>query len=79
MNKPKYTQFAVGWLKEKKDGNQYISAKANGKLQKVKLLLQTEDGNTVPVDSFAVFFNSEKPSEKAPDVQFVFSSDSNNQ
>lgn len=72
MSNNKNVQFAAGWLKtSKKDGSQYISGSANGKLQKVKLLLQDESGNVTPVDKFSVFFNTEKPSENAPDVRFV--------
>ena len=72
MNKPKSIQFAAGWLNQTKDGNQYIACKANGQKAKVKLMVQTEDGETIQVNSFAVFFNGEKQNEKAPDVQFVF-------
>lgn len=72
MSQSKSKQIGVGWLKETKAGKQYISARANGKLQKIKLLAEMEDGSTVPVNSFAVLFNEEKPSENAPDVRFVF-------
>ena len=75
QGKRKYNQFAVGWLKDKEDGTQYISASANGKLQKIKLIAQLEDGTSTPINSFAVFFNKEKANEKAPDVQFVFSTE----
>ena len=68
----KYVNFAVGWMKTSKAGKQYISAAANGERQKVKLLVQLEDGTQVPVNSFFVSFAESKPSEKAPDVQFTF-------
>lgn len=68
----KFVNFAVGWLKQNKDGKQIISAAANGERQKVKLLVQLEDGTQVPVNNFFVKFNETKPSEKAPDVQFTF-------
>jgi len=72
QNNNNYVNFAVGWLKTSKAGKQYISAAANGERQKVKLLVQLEDGSTVPVNSFFVSFADSKPSEKAPDVQFTF-------
>lgn len=68
----KSAQIGVGWLKNTRDGRQFISARSNGASQKVKLFAQMEDGSTVPVNTFAVFFNEQKPNEKAPDVQFVF-------
>lgn len=66
-----YHTFASGWLKDGKNG-QYISAAANGPKSKVKLFAQLEDGSTVPLDSFAVFFATEKDNEKSPDARFVF-------
>lgn len=69
--KKEYLTFAAGWLKDGKSG-QYISATANGKLAKVKLLAQLEDGSTIPLNSFAVFFATEKDNEKSPDARFVF-------
>lgn len=68
----KYVNFAVGWLKQNKAGKQIISGAANGDRQKVKLLVQLEDGTQVAVNNFFVSFNETKPSEKAPDVQFTF-------
>lgn len=69
--KKQYLTFAAGWLKDGKNG-QYISATANGKQAKVKLLAQLEDGSTISLDSFAVFFATEKDNEKSPDARFVF-------
>jgi hypothetical protein len=69
--KKEYLTFAAGWLKDGKNG-QYISATANGKQAKVKLLAQLEDGSTVSLNSFAVFFATEKDNEKSPDARFVF-------
>jgi len=66
-----YYTFASGWLKDGKNG-QYISATANGAKSKVKLFAQLEDGSTVPLNSFAVFFATEKDNEKSPDARFVF-------
>lgn len=68
----KFVNFAVGWLKTNKAGKQIISGAANGERQKVKLLVQLEDGTQVAVNNFFVSFNETKPSEKAPDVQFTF-------
>lgn len=68
----KYVNFAVGWLKQNKAGKQIISGAANGERQKVKLIVELEDGTQVPVNNFFVSFNETKPSEKAPDVQFTF-------
>lgn len=71
QQKKQYLTFASGWLKDGKNG-QYISATANGAKAKVKLLAQLEDGSTVAINSFAVFFASEKDNEKSPDARFVF-------
>jgi len=73
FQKKTYNTFASGWLKESEKG-QYISATANGEKAKIKLFAQLEDGTTVPINNFAVFFNSEKENEKAPDARFVFTS-----
>jgi hypothetical protein len=71
QGKRNYHTIASGWLKQGKKG-EYISAAVNNK---VKLTLQTEDGQTVAITNFAVFFQDEKSSEKAPDVRFVFSTE----
>lgn len=75
MSSKKYHQFAVGWLKKSKDGGEYVSASANGKTMKVKLLAQLENGETVEVSSFAMFFNKNKNKESHPDVQFSFTTE----
>ena len=69
----KSIRFGVGWMKQTAKGVEYISAVAGGKKdQPLKLLIQDDDGNQVEVENFAVFFNEEKKTEKAPDVNFVF-------
>lgn len=75
MNNKKYYQIAVGWLKQGKDGSEYVSASANGKSTKVKLLAQLENGQTVEVNSFAMFFNKNKKKDSHPDVQFSFTTE----
>lgn len=67
----KYVNFAVGWIKQTKAGKQIISGAASGERQKVKLQVVLEDGTVVPVNNFFVSFAENKPSEKAPDVQFT--------
>ena len=69
--KKNYVTIASGWLKQGKKG-EYISAAVNNKL---KMTIQTEEGQTLAVTNFAVFFQDEKSSEKAPDVRFVFTSE----
>ncbi|HEY8365684.1 MAG TPA: hypothetical protein VIL57_00925 [Bacteroidia bacterium] len=72
----KYHNLAVGWVRQGKDGKDYISAAANGEKAKVKLFAQLEDGTQVSVDSFFVKFKEDKKSERAPDVDFIFSTES---
>jgi hypothetical protein len=77
----KYNEFAVGWLKENKNKGQYVAAivsKGNPKTGKpgvAKISVEYENGEVAEISNFAVFFNENKKSEKAPDVQFVFSTD----
>jgi hypothetical protein len=66
----KYHEFAVGWLNQN-DKGQYISGKANTERQKVKLLLQLEDGTQIEPTSFFVNISTEKKNEKAPDAKFT--------
>ena len=69
----KSVKFGVGWLKQSAKGDEYISAVAGGnKNAPVKLILQDENGNQQEVANFAVFFNEDKKTPKAPDVSFVF-------
>jgi len=71
MTNKKYVTIASGWLKNGKKG-EYISASVNNKL---KMSIETEDGQKLAVTNFAVFFQEEKTSEKAPDVRFVFTTE----
>lgn len=76
MAKSNMVEFAIGWLQKTKNGDEYVSASASkGNPAKgkpgYKLLIQTEDGRTLPVEKFAMFFNENKTSEKSPDVRFV--------
>jgi len=71
----KFTQFAAGWLRNQKDGTEYVSAAANGERNKVKLLVELENGEQVPVNNFVMFFNQRKTKENHPDVQFYFSNE----
>ena len=68
----KSKQFASGWVRQKKDGGEYIAAKADATRTKCRLILEDENGNQQEVVNFAVFFQ-EKTKEKAPDVSFVVS------
>ena len=70
----KYHQFASGWLKTSPKG-QYISGVANGEKAKIKLFVELENGETVPVNSFAVFFAETKEHDKQPDARFVFTTE----
>ena len=77
QSETKTVEFGVGWLNEKKDGTQYISARSSGERQAVKLLVEdVNTGEQVTVSSFAVFFNNNKTNEKAPDVSFRFTPES---
>lgn len=69
--KKTWINFAAGWLKQRKDGSgEFVSAVANGEKSKVQLQLVLEDGNVLPLNNFVMSFNTEKRSEKSPDVRF---------
>jgi hypothetical protein len=77
----KYTEFAVGWLKQSAKKGEYVSAvlakgnQKNGKPGVAKITVELENGETAEITGFAMFFNENKKSDKAPDVQFVFSTE----
>lgn len=77
----KYTEFAVGWLKQSDKKGEYVSAVlAKGNPAKnrpgiKKLTLELDNGQVSEVTNFAMFFNEKKLSDKAPDVQFVFTTE----
>lgn len=71
----KYHEIAVGWIKQGTKG-EFVSASANGKNSKVKLFVELEGGETLPVNSFAMFQNERKEKETHPDVKFVFTTES---
>lgn len=77
----KYNELAVGWLKQSKNKGEYVSAviaKGNPKTGKPgvsKITVEMDNGETHELSGFAMFFNENKKSEKAPDVQFVFSTE----
>lgn len=77
----KYNEMAVGWLKQSDKRGEYVSAvvaKGNPKSGKPgvsKITVEMDNGEVHEINGFAMFFNENKKSEKAPDVQFVFSSE----
>lgn len=77
----RYVEFSVGWLKQSKNRGEYVSAmvsKGNPKTGKpgvAKITVELDNGEVAEITGFAMFFNENKKSEKAPDVQFVFSID----
>ena len=77
----KYNEFAVGWLKQSQNKGEYVSAimaKGNpktGKAGVAKITVTMDNGEVNEITGFAMFFNESKKSEKAPDVQFVFSTE----
>lgn len=70
MMNNKRVNFAVGWVRNTKDGSQFISCVANGERQKARLKLELEDGTEVYPENFFVNFTENKTNEKAPDVNF---------
>lgn len=81
-NKRKFHNFAIGWLRQKtsKDGStqeDYVSAvpvQANVKMNRpgVKIIARMDNGEEVEIENFVMYFNGNKQNEKAPDVQFFF-------
>lgn len=77
----KYNEFAVGWLKQSQNKGEYVSATIakgnpkNGKPGVAKIVVEMDNGDVTEITGFAMFFNENKKSEKAPDVQFVFSTE----
>jgi hypothetical protein len=77
----KYHEIAVGWLKQSAAKGEYVSAvtaKGNpksGKPSVSKFTVEFDNGEKLDITNFAMFFNENKKSEKAPDVQFVITTD----
>lgn len=77
----KFNEFAVGWLKQSKNKGEYVSAilakgnPKNGKPGVAKITVEMDNGEVSEIKGFAMFFNETKKSDKAPDVQFVFSTE----
>jgi len=73
----KYHEIAVGWLNQSEKKGEYVSAVVakgndkNGKPGVSKFTVEFDNGEKLEVTNFAMFFNENKKSEKAPDVQFV--------
>lgn len=73
----KYYEIAVGWLRQSEKRGEYVSAiaaKGNPKTNKPsvsKITISYDNGESIDITSFAMFFNENKKHEKAPDVQFV--------
>lgn len=71
-----YFNFGVGWVRQNQKGEDYISCKANDKANdkgNVKLQAVDENGGVVDIDSFVVFYNTNKEKDSHPDVRFTFS------
>lgn len=77
----RYNEMAVGWLKQSEKRGEYVSAvvaKGNPKTGKPgvsKITVEMDNGQTHDISGFAMFFNDNKKSDKAPDVQFVFTTE----
>lgn len=77
----KFNEFAVGWLKKSEKKGEYVSAilakgnPKNGKPGVSKITVEMDNGEVAEIKGFAMFFNETKKSDKAPDVQFVFSTE----
>lgn len=76
-----FNNIAIGWIKQRtnKQGavEDYVSAVpvlANAKMNQkgVKLIAKYDDGSEQEISNFLMNFNTNKKSEKAPDVQFFF-------
>lgn len=74
----KFTEFGVGWLKQSDKKGEFVSAvlakgnPARNKPGVKKLTIEMDDGTVSEVTNFQMYFNENKQSEKAPDVQFIF-------
>lgn len=77
----RYNELAVGWLKQSQTKGEYVSAVVakgnpkNGKPGVSKITVQMDNGEVHEINGFAMFFNENKKSDKAPDVQFVFTTE----
>jgi hypothetical protein len=73
MKNNKYVKIADGWIRKTKAGDDMVSASTQGNYVKTKLFVELEDGTTVPVKSFAMFYNMNKKKDTHPDVEFTIS------
>lgn len=68
-----YITIGAGWLRQGKDGSEYISCVAGDKRNNTKLYAEV-NGVMTPVESFALFFQDKDESHpKSPDLRVVFS------
>lgn len=77
MATKQYFNIGAGWTKSY-NGKDYISCRANSEANEkgnVRLQAVNQNGETVDIESFAMYWNDEKKSENSPDVRFVFSID----
>lgn len=78
MGKKQYFNIGAGWERTDQNGNEYISCRANSQANdkgNVKLQAVNENGETVNIESFAMYYNKDKDKDSHPDVRFVFSID----
>ena len=75
---PKFTKFSVGWLKMSEKKGEFVSAvlakgnPARNQPGVKKHTIEMDDGTVSDISNFQMYFNENKQSEKAPDVEFIF-------
>lgn len=72
-----YFNLGAGWVKQGKNG-EYISCQANKEADgngKVRLQAVNENGETVDISNFVIFYNKNKKKENHPDINLFFTLD----
>jgi len=70
-----FHHLASGWVKETKNGKEYVSFSSNGPKDAVKLVAVLENGTEVEITNFNMYENDKKGNDNWPDYRLVLITD----
>ena len=75
MSQKTYHRIAVGWVKQNRNGGDYVSATTKSKDSTLQVFVRDDTGKEIEISNFAMMWNNNKKKDTHPDVHFVFTTE----